>query len=97
MSILEEDTSEHYIFLKVCGASDNALPIRYFKMKKHIRLRTLMRIYCEEAGFPNPDEAIFQTSAGRICEDDTPTSLQLEQGDTIYVIESPNLPLQDLI
>ncbi|CAH0720139.1 unnamed protein product, partial [Brenthis ino] len=74
--------SEH-INLKVLG-QDNA--IVQFKIKKHTPLRKLMNAYCDRAGL-SMQVVRFRFDGQPINENDTPTSLEMEEGDTIEVYQ----------
>ncbi|XP_017774269.1 PREDICTED: small ubiquitin-related modifier 2-like [Nicrophorus vespilloides] len=74
--------SEH-INLKVLG-QDNA--VVQFKIKKHTPLRKLMSAYCDRAGL-SLNVVRFRFDGNPINETDTPTSLEMEEGDTIEVYQ----------
>jgi len=74
--------SEH-INLKVLG-QDNA--VVQFKIKKHTPLRKLMNAYCDRAGL-SMQVVRFRFDGQAINENDTPTSLEMEEGDTIEVYQ----------
>ncbi|GBP19181.1 Kv channel-interacting protein 4 [Eumeta japonica] len=78
MSDEKKGESEH-INLKVLG-QDNA--IVQFKIKKHTPLRKLMNAYCDRAGL-SMQVVRFRFDGQPINENDTPTSLEMEEGDTI--------------
>ncbi|CAG4929360.1 unnamed protein product [Colias eurytheme] len=69
--------SEH-INLKVLG-QDNA--IVQFKIKKHTPLRKLMNAYCDRAGL-SMQVVRFRFDGQPINENDTPTSLEMEEANT---------------
>uniref|UniRef100_T1DFZ2 Putative small ubiquitin-related modifier protein n=1 Tax=Anopheles aquasalis TaxID=42839 RepID=T1DFZ2_ANOAQ len=74
--------SEH-INLKVLG-QDNA--VVQFKIKKHTPLRKLMNAYCDRAGL-SMQVVRFRFDGQPINENDTPTTLEMEEGDTIEVYQ----------
>lgn len=74
--------SEH-INLKVLG-QDNA--VVQFKIKRHTPLRKLMNAYCDRAGL-SMQVVRFRFDGSPINENDTPTSLEMEEGDTIEVYQ----------
>ncbi|XP_019871162.1 small ubiquitin-related modifier 2 [Aethina tumida] len=74
--------SEH-INLKVLG-QDNA--VVQFKIKRHTPLRKLMTAYCERADI-SMQVVRFRFDGNPINETDTPTSLDMEDGDTIEVYQ----------
>ncbi|KAI4470854.1 small ubiquitin-related modifier [Holotrichia oblita] len=85
IAILRETTkaeSEH-INLKVLG-QDNA--VVQFKIKKHTPLRKLMSAYCDRAGL-SLQVVRFRFDGNPINETDTPSSLEMEEGDTIEVFQ----------
>ncbi|KAF9804633.1 hypothetical protein SFRURICE_014541 [Spodoptera frugiperda] len=82
MSDEKKGESEH-INLKVLG-QDNA--IVQFKIKKHTPLRKLMNAYCDRAGL-SMQVVRFRFDGQPINENDTPTSLEMEEGDTIEVYQ----------
>ncbi|XP_014483434.1 PREDICTED: small ubiquitin-related modifier 3 [Dinoponera quadriceps] len=74
--------SEH-INLKVLG-QDNA--VVQFKIKKHTPLRKLMNAYCDRVGLAIA-AVRFRFDGQPINELDTPTTLEMEEGDTIEVYQ----------
>uniref|UniRef100_A0A182XYC4 Small ubiquitin-related modifier n=2 Tax=Anopheles stephensi TaxID=30069 RepID=A0A182XYC4_ANOST len=74
--------TEH-INLKVLG-QDNA--VVQFKIKKHTPLRKLMNAYCDRAGL-SMQVVRFRFDGQPINENDTPTTLEMEEGDTIEVYQ----------
>ncbi|KPI94063.1 Kv channel-interacting protein 4 [Papilio xuthus] len=82
MSDEKKGESEH-INLKALG-QDNA--IVQFKIKKHTPLRKLMNAYCDRAGL-SMQVVRFRFDGQPINENDTPTSLEMEEGDTIEVYQ----------
>ncbi|KAL7742014.1 hypothetical protein ACLKA6_018268 [Drosophila palustris] len=63
---------------------DNA--VVQFKIKKHTPLRKLMNAYCDRAGL-SMQVVRFRFDGQPINENDTPTSLEMEEGDTIEVYQ----------
>ncbi|XP_012256330.1 small ubiquitin-related modifier 3 [Athalia rosae] len=85
MSDEKKDTkaeSEH-INLKVLG-QDSA--VVQFKIKKHTPLRKLMTAYCDRVGLAIA-AVRFRFDGQPINEFDTPTSLEMEEADTIEVYQ----------
>ncbi|XP_060521144.1 small ubiquitin-related modifier 3 [Cylas formicarius] len=74
--------TEH-INLKVLG-QDNA--VVQFKIKRQTPLRKLMTAYCERAGL-STNVVRFRFDGNPISEADTPTTLDMEEGDTIEVYQ----------
>ncbi|XP_030765602.1 small ubiquitin-related modifier 3 [Sitophilus oryzae] len=74
--------AEH-INLKVLG-QDNA--VVQFKIKRHTPLRKLMTAYCERAGI-STSAVRFRFDGNPINETDTPTSLEMDEADTIEVYQ----------
>ncbi|XP_076170130.1 small ubiquitin like modifier [Ptiloglossa arizonensis] len=74
--------SEH-INLKVLG-QDSA--VVQFKIKKHTPLRKLMNAYCDRVGLAIA-AVRFRFDGQPINELDTPTTLEMEEGDTIEVYQ----------
>ncbi|XP_044732288.1 small ubiquitin-related modifier 2 [Chrysoperla carnea] len=74
--------SEH-INLKVMG-QDQA--IVQFKIKKQTPLRKLMNAYCDRAGLAM-STVRFRYDGNVVNETDTPTTLEMEEGDTIEVFQ----------
>ncbi|XP_003396975.1 small ubiquitin-related modifier 3 [Bombus vosnesenskii] len=74
--------SEH-INLKVLG-QDSA--VVQFKIKKHTPLRKLMNAYCDRVGLAIA-AVRFRFDGEPINELDTPTTLEMEEGDTIEVYQ----------
>ncbi|CAH1732950.1 unnamed protein product [Aphis gossypii] len=61
----------------------------HFTTKKHIRLSKIMNVYCEESGLAF-SKVKFNFDGRTINEIDTPTSLNLVDGDTIEVFQWQN-------
>ncbi|XP_063979691.1 small ubiquitin-related modifier 3-like [Diachasmimorpha longicaudata] len=74
--------TEH-INLKVLG-QDSA--VVQFKIKKHTPLRKLMSAYCDREGLAIA-AVRFRFDGQAIDESDTPSSLEMEEGDTIEVYQ----------
>ncbi|CAH0546974.1 unnamed protein product [Brassicogethes aeneus] len=80
----EKRTNEsEQINLKVLG-QDNA--VVQFKIKRHTPLRKLMTAYCDRAGI-SMQVVRFRFDGNPINETDTPTTLDMEEGDTIEVYQ----------
>lgn len=77
-----QETSEH-INLKVLG-QDNAVVT--FKIKTTAPMKKLMNAYCERTGLA-PLTVRFRFEGHAITENDTPTSLQMQEGDMIEVYQ----------
>ncbi|XP_050425306.1 small ubiquitin-related modifier-like [Adelges cooleyi] len=71
------------IILKVLG-QDNA--VVQFRINKDSTFRRLMSTYCERTGFVMATVR-FRFDGQRISEDDTPLSLEMEEGHTIDVYQ----------
>ncbi|CAI6347108.1 unnamed protein product [Macrosiphum euphorbiae] len=82
MAVDKGDAPEH-INLKVLG-QDNA--VVQFKIKKHTPLKKLMNAYCERTGLAMATVR-FRFDGQAISEADTPSSLEMEEGDTIEVYQ----------
>ncbi|XKL59556.1 hypothetical protein PGB90_000572 [Kerria lacca] len=72
-----------HINLKVLG-QDNA--IVQFKIKKMTPLKKLMNAYCDRVGLAMATVR-FRFDGQAINESDTPSSLEMEEGDTIEVYQ----------
>ncbi|XP_053660747.1 small ubiquitin-related modifier 3-like [Anopheles marshallii] len=81
--VLAKGSETDRINLRVLG-QDNA--VVQFKIKKHTPLRKLMNAYCDHAGLPK-QELRFRFDGFPIGENDTPTTLHMEEGDTIEVYQ----------
>ncbi|XP_015602531.1 small ubiquitin-related modifier 3 isoform X2 [Cephus cinctus] len=79
----EAKTEPEHINLKVLG-QDNA--VVQFKIKKHTPLRKLMNAYCDRVGLAIA-AVRFRFDGQPINEKDTPTTLEMEEGDTIEVYQ----------
>ncbi|CAH0385601.1 unnamed protein product [Bemisia tabaci] len=79
----KDSKGEDHINLKVLG-NDNT--IVQFKIKKHTALSKLMKAYCERVGFAMA-AVRFRFDGTPISKDDTPASLEMDEGDTIEVYQ----------
>ncbi|KAF3419921.1 hypothetical protein QLX08_000313 [Tetragonisca angustula] len=79
----ETKTESEHINLKVLG-QDSA--VVQFKIKKHTPLRKLMNAYCDRVGLAIA-AVRFRFDGEPINELDTPTTLEMEEGDTIEVYQ----------
>ncbi|KAF0709323.1 small ubiquitin-related modifier 2-like isoform X2 [Aphis craccivora] len=75
------------ITLNIMGLRNNI--VFHFTIKKHILFAKLMNAYCEVNGVPF-NTVIFNFDGRVINEMDTPTSLDLVNGDTIEVFRREN-------
>ena len=57
----------------------------FFKIKKSTQLKKLMDAYCQRQGLSN-NQCRFIFDGERIKEDDTPDTLEMENGDEIDVM-----------
>ena len=57
----------------------------FFKIKKSTQLKKLMDAYCQRQGF-SANQCRFIFDGERIKDDDTPTNLEMENGDEIDVM-----------
>jgi len=74
--------SEH-INLKVIGQDGSVV---HFKIKKNTPLRKLMSAYCERTGV-KMEAMRFRFDGQPINETDTPSQLDMEDGDSIDVFQ----------
>jgi len=79
----EAKTETEHINLKVLG-QDGA--VVQFKIKKHTPLRKLMNAYCDREGLAIA-AVRFRFDGIPINENDTPTTLEMEEGDTIEIFQ----------
>ncbi|XP_053973645.1 small ubiquitin-related modifier 3 [Hylaeus anthracinus] len=79
----ETKTESEHINLRVLG-QDSA--VVQFKIKKHTPLRKLMNAYCDRVGLAIA-AVRFRFDGQPINELDTPTTLEMEEGDTIEVYQ----------
>jgi len=75
------DGDAKHINLKVVNSSND---ITHFKIKKNTALKKLMNAYCERANL-NRGATRFLHEGTRINDDNTPMSLNMEEGDTLEV------------
>ncbi|ELT89488.1 hypothetical protein CAPTEDRAFT_18771 [Capitella teleta] len=78
----KEGGSEH-INLKVTGQDGSVV---HFKIKKNTPLRKLMTTYCERTGV-KMGSMRFRFDGNPINEHDTPSTLDMEDGDAIDVFQ----------
>ncbi|OWF55000.1 small ubiquitin-related modifier 2-A-like [Mizuhopecten yessoensis] len=78
--IVKPEGAEH-INLKVTGQDGSVV---HFKIKKNTPLRKLMSAYCDRVGLKFATLR-FRFDGNPINETDTPTGLDMEDGDTIDV------------
>ncbi|XP_014216491.1 small ubiquitin-related modifier 3 [Copidosoma floridanum] len=84
MSDEKKDAKEsEHINLKVLGQDSGVVQ---FKIKKHTPLRKLMNAYCDRAGLAIA-AVRFRFDGQPIHELDTPSTLEMEEGDTIEVYQ----------
>merc|ERR1712004_297930 len=76
------ESSEH-INLKVIGQDGSVV---HFKIKKNTPLRKLMSAYCERTGV-KMEAMRFRFDGQPINETDTPSQLDMEDGDSIDVFQ----------
>lgn len=74
--------SEH-INLKVTGQDGSVV---HFKIKRNTPLKKLMSAYCDRAGL-KMGAVRFRFDGNPICADDTPSVLDMEDGDAIDVFQ----------
>ncbi|XP_064556484.1 small ubiquitin-related modifier 3-like [Drosophila montana] len=72
-----------YINLYVLGQDQAVLQ---FKIRKHTRLGKLMKAFCDRAGL-SMQVVRFRFDGQPMNATDTPTSLEMEDGDTIEVYQ----------
>ncbi|XP_025420860.1 small ubiquitin-related modifier 3-like [Sipha flava] len=72
-----------HINLKVLGQDNGAA---HFKIKIYTPLKKLMNAYCERTGLAMATVR-FRFDGQAISEADTPSSLEMEEGDTIEVYQ----------
>ncbi|XP_065161934.1 small ubiquitin-related modifier 2 [Atheta coriaria] len=80
----KKPTDPESLNLKVLGQDNTVVQ---FKIKKHTPLRKLMSAYCERAGL-SMNVVRFRFDGNPINEMDTPTSLEMQEGDTIEVYQA---------
>jgi small ubiquitin-related modifier len=79
----EEKKSDEHINLKVTGQDGSVV---HFKIKKMTPLRKLMSAYCERTGV-KMGSMRFRFDGQPINETDTPSQLDMEDGDAIDVFQ----------
>nr|XP_022325235.1 small ubiquitin-related modifier 3-like [Crassostrea virginica] len=77
--------SSELITLKVTGQDRSVV---FFKIKKNTPLRKLMSAYCDRAGL-KLGVVRFRFDGNPINETDTPSGLDMENGDDIDVFQQP--------
>ncbi|XP_076467970.1 small ubiquitin-related modifier 3-like [Babylonia areolata] len=77
-----KNESEH-INLKVTGQDGSVV---HFKIKKNTPLRKLMGAYCNRAGITT-GAVRFRFDGNPINDEDTPNTLEMEDGDSIDVFQ----------
>ncbi|KAK2163224.1 hypothetical protein NP493_1473g00055 [Ridgeia piscesae] len=82
MSEEKKEGSDH-INLKVTGQDGSVV---HFKIKKNTPLRKLMSAYCERTGV-KMGSMRFRFDGQPINETDTPSQLEMEDGDSIDVFQ----------
>ena len=73
---------EQHINIKVKAQDGTEI---YFKIKRTTQLKKLMDAYCQRQGLAN-NQCRFIFDGERIKDDDTPESLEMENGDEIDVM-----------
>jgi len=80
----KEDSKEsEHINLKVTGQDGSVV---HFKIKKNTPLRKLMGAYCNRAGIQT-GVVRFRFDGNPINDEDTPSMLEMEDGDSIDVFQ----------
>jgi small ubiquitin-related modifier len=79
----DEKKSDEHINLKVTGQDGSVV---HFKIKKMTPLRKLMSAYCERTGV-KMGSMRFRFDGQPINETDTPSQLDMEDGDAIDVFQ----------
>ncbi|CAH8549669.1 unnamed protein product [Heterobilharzia americana] len=79
-----KDTPSEHINVKVQGQEGSII---HFKIKKNTPLRKLMMAYCERLGLKQPSVR-FIFDGNNVHDTDTPTSLEMEENDTIEVFQT---------
>jgi len=80
----DQNASTEHINLKVQG-QDGA--VIHFKIKKNTPLRKLMTAYCDRLGL-KIQTVRFIFDGNNVQEGDTPTSLDMDEHDTIEVFQT---------
>lgn len=84
MGAEENATGTEHINLKVTGQDGSVV---HFKIKKNTALRKLMAAYCDRTGI-KMESTRFRFDGQPINETDTPSALEMEEGDSIDVFQS---------
>ncbi|XP_008477124.1 small ubiquitin-related modifier 3 [Diaphorina citri] len=79
----ESKSTDEHINLKVLGQDNNVVQ---FKIKKGTPLRKLMNAYCERCNL-SMSTVRFRFDGQAINEQDTPSTLEMEEGDTIEIYQ----------
>ncbi|XP_067664147.1 small ubiquitin-related modifier 2-A-like [Haliotis asinina] len=79
---IKPENSEH-INLKVAGQDGSVV---HFKIKKNTQLRKLMSAYCQRVGI-QAQQVRFRFDGNPINESDSPSLLEMEDGDSIDVFQ----------
>uniref|UniRef100_A0A8D8ZK54 Small ubiquitin-related modifier n=1 Tax=Cacopsylla melanoneura TaxID=428564 RepID=A0A8D8ZK54_9HEMI len=79
----DSKSSDEHINLKVLGQDNNVVQ---FKIKKGTPLRKLMNAYCERCNL-SMSTVRFRFDGQAINEQDTPSTLEMEEGDTIEIYQ----------
>ena len=77
------DPDAKHINLKVLGADQGVV---HFKIKKNTSLKKLMTAYCERANLQRGNVR-FLLEGRNVQDNDTPLSLEMEEGDTLEVFQ----------
>lgn len=72
-----------HVNLKVCGQDGSVVQ---FKIKRNTQLKKLMSAYCDRQGL-DQNQIRFRFDGTPIQDTDTPTSLDMEDDDTIDVFQ----------
>merc|ERR1711878_111572 len=72
-----------HVNLKVCGQDGSVVQ---FKIKKNTSLKKLMSAYCDRQGL-DQNQIRFRFDGTPIQDTDTPTTLDMEDDDTIDVFQ----------
>ncbi|KAK6173383.1 small ubiquitin-related modifier 3 [Patella vulgata] len=79
----DEKCGNEHINLKVTGQDGSVV---HFKIKKNTPLRKLMSAYCNRAGI-TVGAVRFRFDGNPMDDDDTPLSMDMEDGDSIDVFQ----------
>ncbi|KAL4135236.1 hypothetical protein QTP88_006860 [Uroleucon formosanum] len=83
MAVDSGDGPVEHINLKVLGQDNSVIQ---FKIRKQAPLKKLMNAYCERVGV-SFGSVRFRFDGQAISQTDTPSSLEMEEGDTIEVYQ----------